>query len=346
MVLTKLIYGHERRVVRKAGVTTGDAWRDRDLASRLPAIRSGDTDTAVMLLKTLDPNLRALRVDVLGTECVPFLDRLEEARKESDDPDLALLAGRTRITAAWRVRTGAWAKDVSRERFERFHAMLPDAYEHLIHATNAAPDRPDALNHLQWFGLGVGMPREDLDFLWERIVERDPWHYESHLSRLQVLCQKWKGSHEEMFAFAREAAAHAHRGDPLLELVPRAHVERFSILERDREDEVVTVADLKSLRREYFSDPGVRSELADAADLWLSGDDDHPRGQETAHEFGAALYFSGETELATRALRLVGTIVPDLSAWTRCASGAEYEYIRARRKLGIPLSGQADPLRT
>ncbi|GHC74639.1 hypothetical protein GCM10007079_09040 [Nocardiopsis terrae] len=124
----------------------------------------------------------------------------------------------------------AWAKDVSRERFEEFHAMLPPAYEHLVHAANAAPDRPDALNHLQWFGLGAGMSREDLDFLWDRIIERDPWHPMSHQSRLQVLCQKWEGSHEEMFAFARQAAALARKGDPLLELVPRAHVERFIML--------------------------------------------------------------------------------------------------------------------
>ncbi|OOC53611.1 MULTISPECIES: hypothetical protein [Nocardiopsis] len=344
MVLSKLIDMHEQRVVRKAGVTAGRAWQDQDLASKLPAVRSGDTDTAVMLLKTLDPNLRALRVDVLATECVPFLDKLEDGLKENDDPDLALLAGAARIIAAWEVRTGAWAKDVGRERFEKFQSMLPAAYEHLVHATNAAPDRPDALNHLQWFGMGAGMPRKDLDFLWERIIERDPWHYVSHHSRLQVLCRKWKGSHEEMFAFAREVAAYAHRGDPLLDLVPRAHVERFIMLQREREDDVVTVGDFKSLRREYLTDPGVRAEITDAADLWLSGDDDHPGRQETAHEFGAALYFAGETELATRVLRLTGTIIPRFSAWIHWESSAEYGYVRARDKLGIPLSDQVASL--
>ncbi|MEV2273957.1 hypothetical protein AB0I72_00095 [Nocardiopsis sp. NPDC049922] len=345
MVLSNLIYKHELRVARKAGVTLGRAWRDQDLASKLPAVRSGDTDAAVMLLKTLDPNLRALRVDVLGTECVPFLDTIEDGLKRSDDPDLALLAGTTRIFAAWKVRTGAWAKDVSRERFDEFHAMLPPAYEHLVHATNAAPERPDALNRLQWFGLGAGMHREDLDFLWERIIDRDPWHHASHQSRLQVLCQKWKGSHEEMFAFARQAAAHARAGDPLLELVPRAHVERFMMLQREREDDVVTVGDLVSLRKEYLTDPGVRSEIIGAADLWLSGDNDHPGREEIAHEFGAALYFAGETELAARVLRLAGRTIPESSAWIQWELSAEYEYVRARRKLGIPLANQV-PLRT
>lgn len=332
-MLLKILDFLEKRLAAKAGVAYGDGWHDPELASALPSVHAGDIATGLSLLATDDPHLRAVRVDVLSEECVPLLEKLE-SELDGGDPDLLLWAATTRLRAAWDVRTGAWAEDVGEERFARFHAMLDPVFESLSHAAELSP-RPDAWNWFQWFGLAVGLPREQLDQTWERIVSLAPGHVDSLYTRMQVLCHKWQGSHEEMFSFARDVMLDARPGEQTLELLPRAHIERFTVLLREAEPE--TYGQIRVLAQEYFGDRAVMGEVAHAADLWLRGGPDHPRLARAAHSFGAVLHLGGQEDLAARALSLAGRRVPKDSLWAHAFPHPPADYVRARRRLGVPL---------
>ena len=60
-----------------------------------------------------------------------------------------------------------------------------------------------------------------------QVVRRHPTHLVAHQQMLQFLCRKWFGSTEEMFDFARTAAAKAPAGSLLPELVVVAHIEHW-----------------------------------------------------------------------------------------------------------------------
>jgi hypothetical protein len=255
------------RQVKKAGITFGDIWRDPDLAAALPAVRAGDIARARELLDIDDPHRSAFRLNVLSEECTPHLPVLEE-RYGDDDPLLLLLGGSTRIKGAWDIRGGGWASGVGEERFDRFHAFLEPAAGILMRAAELAPEDPRPWDQLQWYCLGMDIRREDLDRMWLELCARDSWHHHGRYSRLQVLCRKWRGSHEEMFAFARENAALSGPGDACLGLLPAAHKENIMLTVRDGEEnkEIQTFGDLKEFVEGYLADPEVHGELAKAAD--------------------------------------------------------------------------------
>ena len=337
MVFSKLFARHDERLARKYGVTWGDPWHDPDLAAALPAVKAGDLAAGLALLDTPDPQLRSLRLHILSNETIPLLEKLESGMDQPDpEPDLLMWAGATRTKAAWEIRTGAWAEDVGEERFRRFHETLAPAFEPLMYAAQISLT-PTALDQLQWFGLGMGLSREEMDHLWERIVELDPEHRASQESRFQVLCHKWSGSHEEMFDFAREAMARAPLGDRSLALIAKAHYENLNIMFRD--EGLETYGAVRGVLEGYYSDPSVKAEIVDAVDRWLAGPLDYPLIARDAHMFGSTLHVAGEHQRAAAVLPLAGALVPDsgFELWTFLDTHPPAYYARTRQKLGVPL---------
>ncbi|MEU2972418.1 hypothetical protein ACFYOC_15535 [Nocardiopsis alba] len=337
MVLSKLFGRSDERIVRRYGLTYGDAWHDPELTKALPTVLDGDLDTGLALLDTDDPQLRALRLHVLSKEGIGLLGPLEAGLDHPDpEPDLLMWAGATRIKAAWKARSGRWAKDVGPERFARFQELLPSAFEPLVRATELSLT-PTALDQLQWFGLGTGLPLEELDRLWERIVLLDPCHHASLESRLQVLCRKWLGSDERMFAFARAAVRKAPPGDRSLALILQAHHERVMYWVREQEAE--TAAERHDLLTIHYTESAVAEEIIDAADRWLEGDPDYPTVARDAHAFGSALTLCFENKRAAEALARAGTVVPLSQGplWGLMADDPAALYARTRKRLGVPL---------
>lgn len=334
MVLTTILQKILERQVAKAGITVGDIWHDPDLAAALPAVRAGDITRARELLATGDPHLAAFRLNVLSSECTPHLDALEE-RYGDDDPLLLLLGGSARIKASWDIRGSGWAAGVGEDRFDRFHAFLEPAVGVLMRAAELAPEDPRPWNELQWYCLGMDIRREDLDRMWLELCSRDSWHHHGRYARLQVLCRKWRGSHEEMFAFARENAALAGPGDACLGLLPAAHKENIMLTVRDSE-EIDTYGDVEEFVRGYFADPGVHGEVAGAADRWLSGDfTSDPEYVNVAHLFGAPLYYGGDLERAARVLAHAGRVLPEDSLWGHVSPWPPSDYRGALKACGL-----------
>ncbi|GAA0316736.1 hypothetical protein GCM10010302_64790 [Streptomyces polychromogenes] len=153
---------------------------------------------------------------------------IREAVETDPDPALALLvAGVRHVCWGWEARTGAWAADVSPERFEAFHERLRQAEVWLNRAAEREPSWVSPWYALQVSGRGLRVGPAEARRRFEAAVRLDPYHLRAHQQQLQQVCEKWGGSHEEMHAFARRSMLRAPEGSPLGQLVAIGHIEHW-----------------------------------------------------------------------------------------------------------------------
>ncbi|MBB4893183.1 hypothetical protein FHS39_002214 [Streptomyces olivoverticillatus] len=144
---------------------------------------------------------------------------------EPENPDAVLVKADLCIDQAWEVRSAARANAVSRDQFQGFFALLQDAAPVIGAAIELNPADPVPWRIALTHALGTQASREVFDSYWEEAVARAPHHFGCHSVALQYLCEKWYGSHEEMFAFAENAAEQALPGSKLHALPLKAAVE-------------------------------------------------------------------------------------------------------------------------
>lgn len=329
VILSRVVNGIAGALDRASGMQVGKAWDDPELEAVLPDIAGGRLEPGLDLVKAAgrDWNLRAVRIDVLSEQACAHLDAL--GLLADRDADGLLWLGAARIRAAWRIRGAAYARHVGQERFERFRRVLETAAEPLLRAAELDPDDPVPWDLLQWHALGLDAGREELDHLWMELWSRDSHLVSGHLSRLQVLCPKWRGSPQELFTFARETVRFAAPGDPRGALVAIAHFENIAGLLGDAAEPPAT------LFRGYYSHPDVAVEISQTADRWLEERSTHSQAAVAAHFLGAAAYYGGDTNLARRLLADAGRKVPDWSPWALTGWSTGHTYARARRELGL-----------
>ncbi|MCD9194775.1 DUF4034 domain-containing protein [Streptomyces albireticuli] len=136
------------------------------------------------------------------------------------DPDAAVVHADAKVSLAWQIRGGAWAKDTSAERFEGFHRVLNEAREDFARAEALAhPGDPTPYLLQIPLYMGLGAPHEALHGLWAEVTKRAPYHYEAHWYALQFWSAKWRGSKDLARDFAAQAAATAPPGS-LLTMFP------------------------------------------------------------------------------------------------------------------------------
>lgn len=199
-----------------------------------------------------------------------------------------LLCGARQINWAWEARTGARADRVTREQWDLFLERLIVAEEHLLKVAEREPGWLAPWFFLQISARGASLDKDVARYRFEAALRRAPGHPASHRQRLQQLCEKWGGSHEQMHAFARESMLTAAPGSPLGELVARAHLERWLDLGGGAQG------------RAYMGGPNVMAELQEAA--WRSVF--HPqyrpeRSWKAVHNtFAMAFSLSGQYHLA------------------------------------------------
>lgn len=140
---------------------------------------------------------------------------------------LALAAwGASQVSLAWSRRGGRRLADMRPEEREQFHETLRTAERALHRAAELSPSSP-----LPWMGLlrsarALQISRYEQQLRYEQAMRRNAPGLDPHQQLLQGLCAKWGGSHEEMFAFARQVAAGAPAGSPLATVLVLAHLER------------------------------------------------------------------------------------------------------------------------
>ncbi|GAU67368.1 hypothetical protein SSP35_04_04560 [Streptomyces sp. NBRC 110611] len=137
-----------------------------------------------------------------------------------DDPDAAVVQADAKVSLAWEIRGGGWAKDTTAEQFAGFHRVLDEAREDFARAQALAlPGDPTPYLLQIPLYMGLGAPHEALHELWSEVTARAPYHYEAHWYALQYWLPKWRGSAELARDFTLRAATTAPLGN-LLTMFP------------------------------------------------------------------------------------------------------------------------------
>jgi hypothetical protein len=275
--------------------TQGDpgaaAFRDAVATGDWPAVRA-------VLAATLDPDeqflLAAIAAEVDGSEAwLP-----DAIRADLRSPWPLTLYGYRMVTLAWRARTAARARFVSREQFAVFHDRLRIAEDSFQEAVRLDPGNVPALAELLVTARGLGMGQAEAWRRFERVTHRAPHHRAAHGQMLQQLAPKWGGSLERMHAFALDSTNAAPPGDPLGFLVVDAHFEQ----------RLQDGGGLSYLR----SEPVRESVRAAARRSVLHPDYVRRRDWPRAHNAFAAIFAVQERfDLAAGQFKLIGTRMTD-----------------------------------
>ncbi|MFJ2738833.1 hypothetical protein ACIO3O_04115 [Streptomyces sp. NPDC087440] len=204
---------------------------DGELDHALGAALAGQWLPAAVLLSASagDEELRTHRVWVLaelaGRERA-WLDAWRAARP--GDRDGEVLHALALVTGAWEVRGSAGVRFTASERLAAFHELLAAARPVIGGIARRFPEDSVPWLALVQLGVGLGAPAGLFDEWTGELFRRAPAHRYGHDIALQYRCEKWYGSHEEMFAFADEVAGRAEAGSPLRILPVQAWFEYFA----------------------------------------------------------------------------------------------------------------------
>ncbi|WP_329540754.1 DUF4034 domain-containing protein [Streptomyces sp. NBC_01358] len=203
---------------------------DAPLRAALTAATAGDHGPARELLASTRAHAQWERRDAyvsrLARTALHHDGWLDAWLAESpEDPDALLVVADFHLHQAWKVRTSARAKDVERDQFQAFFALLEDAVPVIGAAAELNPADPVPWRIALTHARGTQAPREVFDAYLAEAEARDPHHFGCHAQALQYLCAKWYGSHEEMFRYAERVAASAPPGSRLHALPLQAALE-------------------------------------------------------------------------------------------------------------------------
>lgn len=222
-----------------------------------------------------------------------------------------LLRGCHGVSWAWEARGAAGAEHTRAEQFREFHRRLRTAENSLDEVVARDPDDVTAWTWLVTSSRGRQVDQAEAAARFAEVVKRHPAHVVAHEQRLQYLCAKWFGSHERMFAFAREATAAAPPGSLVPEVLAVAHLEMWLSLPRGEDDQ-------------YMRSAPVRADLLSAVERSLF----HPAfvpdvGWVTrANSFAMGLEKAGEFAAAARVFDLIGDRVTDWP-WSYCGNAVK-----------------------
>lgn len=285
------LFDRVAKLMVKGRPTIDPAFGDPGLALVLERGRAGDWPGVRAVLEQARDQADLTTLIATVTDLPRSEQWLTRAVEQDAGDTLALLAsGARQISWGWEARTGAYARDVSREQWRVFGERLERAEEQLYEVAEREPQWLGPWYFLQISGRGASVGKEMATKRFEAAIRRYPHHPASYRQRLQQACAKWGGSHEQMHAFARESMLAAPEGSRLGELVALAHIEQWLSLDSGEDGR-------------YMRNPAVARSLHDAAERSVR----HPafdRGDRTwtgAHNaFAMAFSLAGELRAADR----------------------------------------------
>jgi hypothetical protein len=226
----------------------------REVANRL---RSGDWAFAEDVLRRRSDSW--LVSELLAADDSPVPLSAFEAWSSSSGSALSLaLLGRAQVRAAWQIRGSLVAKKVPESAWEGFFSGLEVAERTLMESVNRDPSSSEPWVGLMRTARGLQLGRDELRERFDNAHSRHPFRPDACAAMLQGVCDKWGGSHDEMFAFARWIDADSEPDSAARAQLYIAHFEFF----------VVTPGSGK-LASDYFGRPDVAAELASATESFL-----------------------------------------------------------------------------
>ncbi|NOY66651.1 MAG: hypothetical protein GXP13_04485 [Gammaproteobacteria bacterium] len=168
------------------------------------------------------------------------------ADEHSQDPAALYLLGSSLVDEAWIARGNGGGNEVDQEQVNQFFNYLQDADVTLRKVLSLSPDYVEVYAPLIRVQMGMG------DIAASRILYNDakniePGRLDYALAMLMHLTEKWGGSHDDMFSFAREQAKEGG-ADFAAGLITAAHDEYWQSL------------DEKEANR-YYKNKNVKEEL-------------------------------------------------------------------------------------
>lgn len=162
-----------------------------------------------------------------------------------------LVQGRALIERAWDARGHGTSDSVTEAMNQRFESLLEAAEQSLHRAAELDPQDPTPWAYLLTTARGLGHGLAEAQRLYQEAASRDPLHHSAHRQMLSIISEKWGGSHDDMFNFARSAAGRAPDGHDLATLIIDAHIERWLYFSFEDDD--------KGAKR-YLKDESARQE--------------------------------------------------------------------------------------
>ncbi|MET8622488.1 hypothetical protein ABZW30_01790 [Kitasatospora sp. NPDC004669] len=274
--------------------TTRAAAADPEVGAVRAAALAGDWQTAAAYLDAAgsDWDLRWYRLGVLAdvaSEDDTFVKAWQAALP--NDPSAALVHADALVALAGKLRGAKGAQHTTREQFDAFHRVLAESEAACRRAAELAPADPSPYIAQISIAMGLGWSHERFQALWAEIVSRAPFHFGAHRSALQYWCAKWRGSHELMHEFARQAAASAPPGDLLVALP------LFAVFEQEYKDDNY---------EEVYRLPATAAAVDAAWRAVVKAPAGHHRLPEVRHMLAYALEAVGRYAEAVQQFQLIG----------------------------------------
>lgn len=217
-----------------------------------------------------------------------FID--EYVKKYPNSVHANIISGSNKIHWAWEARTGNYAEEVADKQWKHFFDRLEQAQNLLNRAVYIDSSNAEAYSYLIKTAMGMGAAQSELFTLFSVLKMKSPNHLIGHSHMLYALTEKWGGSDEDMFSFARNTFTQATPGSSLGALIAQAHIEKWSDIE-DEDDELACT---------YISSSDVKEELLQAFNQSIN----HKNYQYNvltpmfAGIFAMAFYLSGNYKMA------------------------------------------------
>lgn len=217
----------------------------RQLRGHLMAGDWSDVQRHMDITKDCEEREFYLRALTRSKELPTWMEEWSKLRP--NDPSVWLLRGYHSTRLAWAAGYDAHNPDhaASKNR-EFFYSRLEVARDELLQAAALDPFDPCPYAGLLMTAIGLRLSHQKAYQYFVEMTKRDQEHYWGHWHMLQYLCQKWHGSHELMFRFARDLSEARPAGSDIHVLLVSAHIER---------------AAADGMTRSYFCKDCVREEL-------------------------------------------------------------------------------------
>jgi hypothetical protein len=288
----------------------------------ITALKTADRETVrEIFTAAIDPDDQALLMsvadDIPGVQ--DWIGQWIADEPESTLP--VLIRGCHAVAWAWEARGARLARFTSKKSFQEFFRRLRIAENCLDEVTKRNPDEVLAWTWLTTSARGRQISPGQAAARFHEVTKRAPFLLHAHEQRLQYLCRKWFGSHQEMFAFAREATASAPNGHPLPAVLASAHIEYWLDLPAGQDDI-------------YMTAPAVRADLIAAAEKSVLHPDfvRVPGWASRANTLAMALHMGHEWTYAARVFDVIGDNVTEWPWFYRTLLGSPArKFAQARR---------------
>jgi hypothetical protein len=201
---------------------------DEQVPALLGELSRGEWRGTQDALEAAEPMDRAMLTQLLAESFPAELSLLDTWARACPGSAAALtLRGAVHVVSGWQARGDGAGDTVTERGASVFYDHLERAEHDLGHAVDVDPTDPTpwAVSLISARGLELGV--DALEKRWNEVSRRAALHRYAANHMIQGMAEKWGGSHELMFDFARRVSAEAPEGHPVHTVVAEAHIERW-----------------------------------------------------------------------------------------------------------------------